>query len=572
MAAGRKITVEFLGNNRDLDRAMDHSASRAGKFGGALKKAGKVAALGLAAGAVIAGKALFDMTKAAVADEAAQKQLANTLKKAAGATDEQIAQTEEWITKQGELLGVTDDDLRPALSKLATATGDVTKAQELASLAMDVSAGSHKDLNQVVEAFQKAQNGSVGGLSRLGVATKDAEGKTKSFAEIQKDLAKTYEGAAATSAETLEGKMNRLKIQFSEAGEEIGSKLIPIVSQLVDWFVAKGLPAIQDFGGWLKDNLGPIFSNIGDVIASVMGGMNGDVNKNLTAVKDTVSGFISIVLSLWDMFGSDIISYVKTSFENARQYIGGALQVIAGIVKVFSSLLKGDWKGVWEGIKQILKGALDVILGVVKQAMNLLKLAFKLAWTAIKAIIGGVWDGIKQLVANGADKIVDAVKAIPGKIRDLAGKFKEAGKWVIEAMIDGLSKAGNFVADIAGKVWDAVKGMLNAAIDKINAALEFTIDPPGPGTVNINPPNIPHLAKGGIVSRPTLALIGEDGPEAVVPLGRKNAPRGGLGALMGGGGGEVSAVVQFVLDGRVIEQSLIRWSRESGRPLQVSTV
>ena len=66
-------------------------------------------------------------------------------------------------------------------------------------------------------------------------------------------------------------------------------------------------------------------------------------------------------------------------------------------------------------------------------------------------------------------------------------------------------------------MWDAVRGLINDGIDKINDALEFKISIPGPD-ISINPPNIPHLASGGIVTRPTLAVIGERGPEAVIPL------------------------------------------------------
>ena len=471
MAAGRKVTIEFLGNNRDLDRAMDSSASRAGRFGNALKKAGRVAALGLAAGALIAGKALFEMTKAAVEDEAAQAKLANTLKKAAGATDAQIAQTEDWITKQGELFGVTDDELRPALAKLATATGDVGEAQRLAALAMDVAAGSGKSLDTVTTALQKAQNGSVGGLSRLGVATKNAAGETLSFEEIQKNLAKVHAGAAATSANTLEGKMNRLKVQLTEAGEAIGAKLIPVVSQMVDWFVSKGLPAIQAFGGWMRDNLGPIFSRIGEVLRSVFGGMNGDTNENLAAIKSTVTDFVSIVRSLWNRFGADIMAFAKAAWQNVRQIIGGVLQVIAGIFKVFASVLKGDWSGAWDGIKQILRGALSIIGGIVKQLVNIVTTLLKVGWSALKGIAAAAWDGIKTAFRNGADAVIDFVKSIPERIKNQFSNAASLLKAIGGQIIDGLK---NGIQAAAYKVLDAVQAIINKIPKKIRELMDIS--------------------------------------------------------------------------------------------------
>lgn len=568
MAAGRKVTIEFLGNNRDLNRAMDDSVRRSGKFSGALKRAGKMAAIGLAAGAVIAAKGLYEMGQMAVEDEASMKQLETQLKNAAGATDKEIEAVEKMIDATARATGVADDELRPALGRLVTATGDVEKAQDLMALALDVSAGSGKSLDSVTAALAKAQNGSVGGLSKLGIATKNAKGETKSFAELQDDMAKKFKGASASAAETMQGKMARLKVALSEAGEAIGYKLLPIAADLADWFVNKGLPAIEKFGGWIRDNLLPIFERITETVKKVFGSMDGDVGGSLGEVKSTIMEVVGAIQAIWKLFGDDILRFTSTAFKAVMQVIKGALQIVRGVIKVFSSLFKGDWKGVWEGIKLIIKGALNIIIGILKQALGILKLAWKVAWTAIKALVGAIWDGIKTLVSNGADKVVDAIKAIPGKIRDLAGKFRDAGKWVITAMIDGLSKAGSFVSDIAGKVWDAVRGMLNAAIDKINAALEFTIDPPGPGTININPANIPHLAKGGVISRPTLALIGEDGPEAVVPLGRKNAPKGRLG--INGGGGDLHVHIHGTLldpvgTVRALEAAVAKYQSATGR-------
>lgn len=574
MTSGRRIQIEFLGNNRDLDRAMDTSATRSAKFGDALKKAGKVAAVGLAVGAGIAAKALFDMTKGAIEDAAAQERLATALKNNAGATKGQVSAIEDWISAQGTALGVADDELRPALEKLVVATKDVGEAQKLTKLAMDISAGSGKSLEQVTTALAKAQNGSISGLTRLGISTKNAAGETITFEQAQKRLGDAFEGQAAKKANTLEGKIGRLKLILAETGETIGSKMIPVVTKMADWFLRVGLPALEKFGGYLQDTLPPIFEKIRAVISKVLGGMKGDVGGNLQAVKDIVRDAVSIIQSLWKRFGGIITDYVVNTFKNIKQVIKGALQVVRGIFKTVSSLLKGDWKGAWDGIKMILKGAWDVIKGVVKQSLNILKTLMKIGWSAIKGVVGAAWDGIKQLAANGLDKVIDAVKSIPGKIKALASNYRDVGKFLIDALINGLSKAGSFVSDIAGNVWNAVKGMLNAAIDKINSALEFKISLPGPD-VNINPPNIPHLARGTNFHRGGLALVGEEGPELVnLPRGSRVTPHGkSMGALRGLGGGGVQIIIN-TLDpkaaGRAVVEALRQVEKDTGRRLLVS--
>jgi phage-related protein len=561
MGGGRRIVIEFLGKDVSAGRTANQVEGKMSRLGGTFSKVGKVAALGLAAGTVVAGKALFDMTKAASEDAQQQAILAKALQNNAGATKGQIAATEDWIAAQGKALGVTDDQLRPALANLVRATGDVGKAQKLASLGMDVAAGSGKDLGAVSIALAKAANGNVGALGRLGIATKDAHGKTKSFAQIQDDLAKKFGGSAKANADTFSGKMSRLKLIFDEAKESLGAKLLPVLTDMADWFISKGLPAIQDFGDWMRDHLGPVFDQIGTVVSKVTGGMNGDVGKNLGAIRSTFQSVASIITSLWNAFGATILKFATVTLVNLWHEISGVLQIISGVFKVFSSLLKGDWRGVWTGIKQILSGALTVIKALLSQALNIIKSLWRVAWIAVKAILGGVWDGIKGLVRAGADGIVNAIKAIPGRVKALAGVFKDAGKHLIQSMVDGLKNAAGIISGIAGNVWTAVKSLLNAGIDKINAALEFKISLPGPD-IHVNPTNIPHLATGGIVKARrggVLALLGEGGhDEAVVPLSGPNKPKSGGGDLM------IAAPLNINMDGRNVWKGLLTVKRQNG--------
>jgi hypothetical protein len=610
----RKITIEFLGDSKDLQNAMGDADSKGGKLSGTLKKVGKMAAVGLAAGAVAGAVGLAKLTQGAIEDEAAQARLEKQLKNSAGATDKQVASVEDWITAQGKALGVTDDELRPALSKLVTATGDVAEAQDLASLAMDAAAGTGKSLEGVSLALMKARNGDIAGLGRLGIATKNAAGETMTFEQITKSMADTFGGQAATQANTLEGKMDRLKLILSETGETIGSKLIPMVTQAADWFLNKGLPAAMAFGGWLGDTFPPIFERIRTVVQSVMGGLQGDVGGGLSQIQSIFTSVTSIITSLWNTFGSTIIDYAVTAFANVKQIIGGALTVVQGIFQTFSALLQGDWSGAWDGIKKILSGAWEVIKGIVKQGLNVMSTIFSLGWTVVKGVVSLAWDGIKTLVSAGIGKVVDFLQGIPGKftsalsslkstagglfrdamdagkekvtgigqtiigwiadipgkLREKLGNFKDAGAALIGAFVDGMKNAAGVIEGIAGNVWSAVKTLLNSALDKVDAALTFTIDLPGPKDISFNPP-IPRLAKGGLVNKPTLALIGEDGPEAVVPLSKKHNPGGTMPGM--GGGSSAPIVVQLMLPGgKVLEQLLIQHTRDSGRPLQVSTL
>lgn len=612
--ATASIIFDLIGRDRASDpiNRVGNSADRSGgkmqKFG----KMAKLAALGLAAGAGAAAVGLFKLTQGAAEDAAGQARLAKALQNATGATKAQVAGVEDWISKQGTALGVADDQLRPALEKLAIATGDVGKAQKLASLAMDVSAGTGMSLEAVSKTLAKAQNGQVAGLSKLGIKTKGAEGNTISFREATRRLADVHNGQAATAADTFQGKMGRLKLILGETGESIGAKVLPFVTKMADWFLKKGLPALSTFGGYLTKTLGPVMSRLGawfksDALPALQ--VFGDyVGKNLpgliarikpviidavntvksvlVSLKSIFSSVLGALSALWQRFGGTITEFLRASFQNTITILRGAFTVIRGIFQTVAALLKGDWKGVWNGIKTILRGAATILKGLVRELWNRIRTTFKLGGQALKSIAKAAWNGVRSLFVAGINAQVNLIRGLPGKIAALGPRMATAGKNLLQSFLNGMKNASGFIGGIASNVWTAVRGLLNGGIDRINSALEFTIKGPGPlPDVHVNPPNIPHLARGGPVKKGQPYIVGDRGPrhawELFVPdqdgqVQARVPSAGGGRAMVGGSGGamgipsnEQPLLVQFILDGKVIEQSLIKRQRNTGRPIQI---
>jgi len=202
-----------------------------------LKKMGQAAAVGFAAvgaAALTAGKFMLDFANMARQDQLAQVQLAGTLKATTKATDAQIAAVEDYIDVTQRATGVSDDELRPGLARLVRATNDVSKAQKLLNLALDISGRTGKPLATVVNALGKAYEGSNTALGKLGLGYDKVELKTKSFAAIQEELNKKFAGGAAEKAATFEGTMARLKITFDELKESLGTYILPFLQELAD--------------------------------------------------------------------------------------------------------------------------------------------------------------------------------------------------------------------------------------------------------------------------------------------------------------------------------------------------
>ena len=210
------------------------------KMGFAAQKAAKVAALGfaaMAASAAAVGAVLYKAAQAAAADEAAQKQLAASIKSSTTATDLQIKGVEQFIDRTQRQVGVADDQLRPAYGRLVRATGDVSKAQDLLNLSLNLSAATGKSVEATANAIAKAQEGAYGPLSKLGLGYDAATLKAAGFEKVQGMLEERFSGAAAAKANTYEGVLARVKITMGELQESIGMKVLPIMTELGNSFL-----------------------------------------------------------------------------------------------------------------------------------------------------------------------------------------------------------------------------------------------------------------------------------------------------------------------------------------------
>jgi len=293
MALAIPIITEFDGKGiKSALNEFKNLESGTEKVGFAAKKAGEVAVVAFAAlavGAAAAGAVLFKAAEAAAEDQAAQVELANAIKASTTASDLQIKGLEEFIDKTQRATGVADDNLRPALGRLVRATGDITEAQDLLNLSLDLSASTGKSVETVANALAKAQEGSYGALAKLGVGYDAATLKAAGFEKVQGMLEDRFGGAAKDKAETYEGVVARLKITLGELEESIGYKVLPILTKLgesavriAEAFGLKGAAGGVDQLGKEIATLGTdadgMINTFGKIYNSIAGLVNGIMN------------------------------------------------------------------------------------------------------------------------------------------------------------------------------------------------------------------------------------------------------------------------------------------------------
>ena len=249
MADIRTLKLQLLADTAQFSTGLNKAATDTTSFTNKVDKIIATAAKAFLGLATAVGTAAFAIgvsaVKAAIEDEKAQVSLAQTLRNTTKATDQQIAATEDYIDATARATGIADDQLRPSLDRLVRSTQDVTKAQKLQQLALDIAAGTGKDLAAVTEALGKAYDGNLGALKRIGVPLDENIVKTKDFDAAVIALSETFAGQAAAAAETFAGRMQRVQIAVDEAKEQIGFALLPFMEKLAKFVTDNLVPALE---------------------------------------------------------------------------------------------------------------------------------------------------------------------------------------------------------------------------------------------------------------------------------------------------------------------------------------
>ena len=278
MAGKIKAIIAAQFEDSGLKKAQKGFSSLGKTIKGALGAVG----VGLGIGALTSQ--LNAAGKAAAQDAKSQGLLAIALKNTVGATNEQVAAIEQSISKMESMSAVADDNIRPVFSQLTRVTGDLGKATELTNLALNVAAGTGRDLSSVAIALGKAYQGNTTSLARLGI-------NVKGVSDPMPLLTKQFAGAAEAAADL--DPYQRLQIVFGNLQEEIGRALLPYLNEFADYLNSEeGKKGLNDFATSVG-NLVAILGNLSAILHSaglqkgltgfaiLTGGLAGKVDNSL---------------------------------------------------------------------------------------------------------------------------------------------------------------------------------------------------------------------------------------------------------------------------------------------------
>lgn len=213
-----------------------------------------------AAGGIVA--ALGSTVKAAAAEEAGIKKLSQAMANVGLSYDNSRESLERWIDAQQQATSFADSEQREALSQLILFTNDLTKAQDLLTVAMDVSAGTGKELSSVTTLIGYAMSGNWGMVTRMIPALKQAQTEEERWMMLRTMFA----GQAEAYGSTMEGTWKTFQNNISDFKEAMGDVLIPVLMPFVE--------GLKDMAQALKEVPEPVL-RVGVVMAALAAGMLG---------------------------------------------------------------------------------------------------------------------------------------------------------------------------------------------------------------------------------------------------------------------------------------------------------
>jgi len=431
--------------------------------------------------------------------------------KAFGASKQQALDAALTFGTFGKAAGLSGTDLTTFSSDLAQLSGDMASFRGTST-------------EQAIEAVGAALRGEMEPIRAYGVLLDDATLKStamemgiydgngaltqqqkvlaaqaaifKQTNDAQGDYARTSDSAANTQ-KTFLTEIENLKAgigtellpvftelvqAFSDALPELKEALIPAVKELADGF-KDALPQIIAVIGWFTDNIGFLTQFAGAITGIALG------IKTASTVIGIMNGIIAIATAVnW--------GWVASWLANPITWIVLAIIAAIGVLIATIWFLVENW---------------DAVVAAVSMALETMGAFFGTVFGAI----GEWWNGVIDGIVAG---FTAAVEWIGGLLNTLGGFF--AAVW--NGIGEGFRGAVNWIIGLFESMINFIIDGINRFINLLNGGLGGIKDLTGIdlqiGTIgNVA---LPRLAKGGFVNQPTTALIGEAGPEVVVPLDR----------------------------------------------------
>ena len=516
-----------------------------------VKNLGRTLGVTLSAAAVVQfGK---QSVKAFLADEKAAASLTRTLGNLGLAFEDKRVRA--YVSQLESSSGVLDSELRPALQAILTTTGSVTKSQELLGLALDVSAGSGESLVTAANDVAQAFVGNTKGLKKYNLGLTQTELQTSTFVQLQEKLTAQFGGQNAAQLDTYAGKVSLLKVAYDNMQESIGEGLVKSFEMLAgDNGIGGATDAMAKFGDQIKYALigaTDLLNKLNGINTQKDEGimLNGKAYTKVPSALEQLSGYGKKVTGADKQYGgiyaTQFIAQQFKAEEKARALAEAAAKKRAAeLLKIERDRLNNLKKIAAEQAKKLALDKASAFLNKANRIFDMDRIQLTAAAMAkqteedririrLKTEIMDLEEAIAEGNVEGAAKFAALIAqdaAMLGVLRGAAFSLSDVpnpfAEWLatLQAALAALLALTSIkpTATVVGAPNNNYVGGTYLGPDVYQSTLT------GQALVNKLNKNdaFATMAEGGIVNSATMALIGEAGPEAVIPLNRMGSMGG----------------------------------------------
>ena len=518
-SAGREYVLKIVADVRDAVRGVDEVATKTTTMKDRMIGIGKSVAAGMAVGAVVQfGRA--SVQSAAEADDAMDA-VASVYGKAGDAVVSFSETTAEKMGLSAQDYQMLAAQAGQALTNLGISQDDAAgRTQDLAQRAADVSAIFGGDVNTAMDAFTKAMMGQTRGLKQYGISIEATEvearamakgyvdasgevtaaGKAIATQELILEETSKQAGAYAENSKDLGSQQDIMRAKMENLQTTIGNQLLPIIVKLME-VLGPMLTFIAENINWI----GPLVAGIGAIVVAIKIWTVAQAAFNLVMLANPVVLIVAAVIAFIAVL---VLAYQKVDWF--REFVDKALDAVVN-----------SFKWLWEWVEKIfnwIKENWPLLLGILTGPFGAAVALIIKNWDTIKEWFGRLPELLRQAVSTIFDIITspfrkawDFIRDIPEKIA--GGFFRLVGK--IESMFGNVADA---IVSPFRTAFNAIKWLWNHTVGGFHISIPSWVPIMGGKEWTI-----PKMATGGIVTRPTIALIGEAGPEAVIPLSQMSS-------------------------------------------------